>query len=483
MLGNGVPLLVALWAVPTLIHGLGAARFGLLTIIWMGIGYLNLFDLGTGRALTKLVAERLGDGRDAELPSLIGTGLKLMFALGCIAAIIAAGITPWVTEDLLRIPPHLVHQSTWSFWILAASLPFVISTSGLVGVLQAHQRFSAVAAVRIPMGILTFLGPVIVLAFTPSLIAITLVLAICRMLAWLAYGWLSRSIRLGSGEIFVPARQAVRELLGFGSWVTISNIVGPVMIYFDRFVIGVLLTMTAVAYYTTPFDVVTRFTIISGALISVIFPALTAALVGDPKRGDVIFLSTARVLLVAMFIPLALAVLFAPEALKFWLNASFARAGAPVVRWLCIGILINSAASLPYAVLEGKGRPDLTGKLHLAELPFYVLMVWILVKDYGIQGAAVAWSVRAAVDGAALFVLGIRYVPELRQAQVRAIFLTTAAACFLSVLVLIHAMWFKAAVSVGIVVVAGGWLLKTIWQVYGQGGFVEQQVVTSPMHH
>jgi hypothetical protein len=36
------------------------------------------------------------------------------------------------------------------------------------------------------------------------------------------------------------------------------------MIYFDRFVIGALLTMTAVAYYTTPFDVVTRFTIISG---------------------------------------------------------------------------------------------------------------------------------------------------------------------------------------------------------------------------
>ena len=63
---------------------------------------------------------------------------------------------------------------------------------------------------------------------------------------------------------FFPARRAVRELLSFGSWVTISNIVGPLMIYFDRFVIGALLTMTAVAYYTTPFDVVTRFTIISG---------------------------------------------------------------------------------------------------------------------------------------------------------------------------------------------------------------------------
>ncbi len=219
ILGNGVPLLVALWAVPTLIQGLGTARFGLLTIIWMGIGYLNLFDLGTGRALTKLVAERLGDGRDAELPSLIGTGLKLMFALGCVAAVIAAAITPWVTEDLLRIPPTLVHESTWSFWILVASLPFVISTSGLVGVLQAHQRFSAVAAVRIPMGILTFLGPVLALAFTRSLVAITLVLAVCRLLAWFAYGRLSRTIRLGSGGAsFLREGQCANcSALGVGS--------------------------------------------------------------------------------------------------------------------------------------------------------------------------------------------------------------------------------------------------------------------------
>ena len=51
------PMLVALGAIPALIRTLGADRFGILTLAWMLIGYCSLFDLGLGRALTKLVSE------------------------------------------------------------------------------------------------------------------------------------------------------------------------------------------------------------------------------------------------------------------------------------------------------------------------------------------------------------------------------------------------------------------------------------------
>jgi len=58
--GIVAPLLVAVFTVPLLIVGMGKERFGLLSIIWMGVGYLSLFDMGLGRALTRLIAERLG---------------------------------------------------------------------------------------------------------------------------------------------------------------------------------------------------------------------------------------------------------------------------------------------------------------------------------------------------------------------------------------------------------------------------------------
>ena len=60
------PMLVALGAIPVLIRTLGTDRFGILTLAWMLIGYCSLFDLGLGRALTKLVSEGVGEEVSAD---------------------------------------------------------------------------------------------------------------------------------------------------------------------------------------------------------------------------------------------------------------------------------------------------------------------------------------------------------------------------------------------------------------------------------
>jgi hypothetical protein len=41
----------------------------------------------------------------------------------------------------------------------------------------------------------------------------------------------------------------------------------------------------------------------------------------------------------------------------------------------------------------------------MAELPFYLALVWLLIRAHGIEGAAQAWLVRVAVDAIALFLL------------------------------------------------------------------------------
>ena len=46
--GQAAPLLVALFAIPLLIDGLGTARFGVLALAWIVIGYFSFFVLGLG---------------------------------------------------------------------------------------------------------------------------------------------------------------------------------------------------------------------------------------------------------------------------------------------------------------------------------------------------------------------------------------------------------------------------------------------------
>src|SRR5215472_7625436 len=60
--GQILPLLVAVVSIPVLVRGLGTDRFGILLIAWAVIGYFGIFDFGISRALTQLVARRLGGG-------------------------------------------------------------------------------------------------------------------------------------------------------------------------------------------------------------------------------------------------------------------------------------------------------------------------------------------------------------------------------------------------------------------------------------
>jgi O-antigen/teichoic acid export membrane protein len=456
MLGAVLPLLMALWAIPFLIRGLGTERFGVLAILWMGVGYFTLFDLGIGRALTKLVAERLGDRREEELPALIRTGMRLMYGLGVIAALAVAAITPVLVNTVLNVPQSLVGETQLSFWILAATLPFVISTAGFVGVLQAHARFSAINAVRIPLGIMNFLAPALALTITPSLAVTTLSLAAARVLAWLAYRGLCTRYAGTPATQVKMTRNATQELLSFGAWITVSNVVGPFMVYFDRFLIGALLTMSAVTYYTTPYEIVTRLWLVPEALVGVLFPALATALVSDLERTKVLLITAARALLIAIFLPLALVVLFAPEILLFWLNAQFVEESTTVLRWLAIGVFANSLARLPYITLQACGRPDLTAKLHLAELPVYAAILWVLVDRFGIAGAAAAWTIRSVGDAVVLFLLAMWEMPALSGVQLRTLKLALVSTASLGLLVYPQNLALKIGVAAVIIVVGGG---------------------------
>ena len=53
-------------------------------------------------------------------------------------------------------------------------------------------------------------------------------------------------------------RKEGSRLLRFGGWMTVSNIVGPLMVTLDRFLIGALISVSAVAYYATPYEVVSQ---------------------------------------------------------------------------------------------------------------------------------------------------------------------------------------------------------------------------------
>ncbi len=412
LIGNGAPLLVALVAIPILVEGLGTARFGVLTLAWMVVGYFSLFDLGLGRALTKLIAEKLGKGQKDEIPVLIWTAMSLMVALGVLGAFVVAALSPRLVSDILKIPPNLHTETLITFYLLAASIPIVIGSTGLRGILEAHQRFGMVNAVRISLGIFTFLGPVAVLPFSNSLVPMVTILSVARLASCFVYLAFCLRVEPGLRQFVSIHRPTAKQLLNFGGWMTLTNVVGPLMVYLDRFVIGAMISMTAVAYYATPYELITKLWIVPTSLMGVMFPAFAAVIGQDQADAACLYVRTVTYIFLSIFPIILIIVIFAQEGLAFWLGSEFAGNSSLVLQLLAVGVFINCHAQVSFGLVQSAGRPDLTAKLHLIELPFYLLLLWWLLDTYGITGAAIAWVLRMAADAIFLFVMANRLISK-----------------------------------------------------------------------
>ena len=108
---------------------------------------------------------------------------------------------------------------------------------------------------------------------------------------------------------------------------------------------------------------------------------------------------------VVMIPAVAVVVLFAKTGLTLWLGADFAEQSFRVAQLLALGILVHSLGQPSFTLIQALGRPDLTAKLHVAEIPFYVLYLPWLIERFGIDGAAGAWLLRVSISTAILSLL------------------------------------------------------------------------------
>ena len=391
LLGYGVPLVVAVVFIPLLIKGLGVERFGILNLAWVVIGYFSFFDFGIGRSLTKIVAEKIGLGQTEEVPGIFWTSFFLMLAISLTGTLALIFFSPSLVYNFFNISKELQQESINTFYVLALSIPIVTTTAGLRGVLEAYQKFGIINIIRIILGVFTFLGPLLCLAFTQSIFWIVLFLTLIRIVVWILYLVLCFKVNGNIKSEFKFDSALIKPVLKLSGWMTVSNIVGPLITYLDRFLIGALLSVAAITYYATPYEVVTKLFVIPSALVGVLFPAFSATFINQPDLSKKFFLKGNKFVFIFLYPIVLIIITFAYEGMNIWLGSRFAEESTLVLQLLVLGVLLNSFAYLPFTFLQGIGRPDIPAKINLVELPFYLFVMWFAIKQFGINGAALVW--------------------------------------------------------------------------------------------
>lgn len=399
-----VLLLLFMVTTPIVVHGLGDEAYGILSLVLILVGYFGFLDLGMSQATVKFLSEYLARDEKAQAYQVVSTSIFINLILGICGGILIALFTPIFLERLFKVPYLLQVQARIAFYIFAIGFPAILIQGTLQAVPSAFQRFDLINLINGISGGIQGLSTMALVLLGFGLKAVVIAFLTVRVFSALLY--LFVLFKLLPSIQLRPKwhRPTFIKLIHFGGWILVSALLSPIMVNFDRILIGSLLSVAAVTYYAVPYGLVNKLGIIHGSTVPVLFPAFSGRSTLLDKSSIQSLFNRSIKLLILMLLPFTLVIsIFAEEILELWIGVDFAQKSAIVVQILVFAILVNGLATIPYLAIQGSGRPDITAKLHLIELPFYILLCLILIPILGINGVALAWGIRVIVDAILLF--------------------------------------------------------------------------------
>ncbi|MBB4155144.1 O-antigen/teichoic acid export membrane protein [Sphingomonas jinjuensis] len=402
VVGQVLPLIVSLTAVPLYLHLVGVERYGVLAIAWMLLGYFGMFDLGLTRALLQRIAS-LRDSTPEARAQAFWTAVIASGIMAVVGAVLMYGVGHWYITGPFQIGQELRQEAVDALPLLALVLPLGIIWGVLNGALLGRERFLEFNAISVVTTVAAQLAPIAVALLHGPRLSGLLGASLVVQLVALVVSFLFCLRYVTEGHRAAPSRGEAVALFRYGGWITVSASVAPLMSLLDRFLIGSLANAAAVATYAVPAQLAQRLNIIPNSLSNALFPKLSA----EQNRAHATAVShTSTRAAGAIMAPLVIGgICLMGPFLALWLRGALGRDAVTVGQILLIGWWLNGLAASPFTLLQADGRPRATGLLHLAELPAYCALLWCLTLMWGAVGAALAFSIRCAIDSLAMHLL------------------------------------------------------------------------------
>ncbi len=441
MAGAVIPLAVSILTVPLYLKFIGEERYGVLAVIWVLLGYFGVFDLGLGKATTQRMAKI---DSASERSELLLTVLVLTVFMGALGGLVLLFSSDWILANLFTLDEASKHEALASTIWLPVGLILLLLNSAMKGALQARERFVAInsasvlgdsMAQMLPL-VVAWFGYVTIDLLLPAVLAARLLTTVLLFIQCYKYVPLSKGAKINLAH--------VKPLLTYGGWACTVTMIGPLMVVLERLVIASIAGAKGVTYFTVPFNLVTKLSILPNSYGGVLFPKL-ASLPADESKA---LADQAARNTVALMTPLVIITLgLVHPFLIVWLGTDLAERCSGVGELILFGVWI-SALVVPHSYLlyaEGLLKTKILA-VTLLEVPLYIFMLWFGVKYFGVLGAAGAWSLRVLID-AILFLILARALREMVLFALSSIFLvavTTVVVLFFDV----HELWRWVAILI-----------------------------------
>lgn len=385
--GLVIPGLLFIPAAAYLARTLGVEQFGLLLLMYAMLGYSGIFDAGMTRAVIRKIAQSKTKDED---DFIMGTALGAVLVISAIPVFLVL----FFSDDIavwLKVSENYTADTVAGLKLLALVVPLFLITIVAFSYLEGKEEFLKLSLFKVITGTVMATAPAIAVYNDASLVSAVLGLLGARIFtAILAIFSLNMSIGIRNLKF---DKKVLIDLVTFGGWISLSNIISPVMVYMDRFILSNSVGAASVAFYNAPSDLIEKISVLPGALARTIFP-LFSRLGSHIEYEKKIYFG----LVIVLLILLAPLFLMAESIMDLWLGEPYGLQSSFILKILIIGFFFNALAQIPFAAIQAKGYSRLTALLHLTEVAPYLLLLFYLVDIWGLVGAAYAWTARVIID-------------------------------------------------------------------------------------
>lgn len=352
-----VPTFLMLIFTPLLVHQMGTANYGLWTISISIVGVIGVAEFGLGIAIAKYLAEYVSINDDEGISVVITLGFSVFLVIGIFVTVplyfFAPLIAQWFSSSSIHISDVESVVKVSSFGLF----PLMLRSGGMA-VPIGLQRFGFPALLTIIQQILILITAFLISYFGGSVQLIVM----GTILGMWVTAFVSLMIAFHLLKPFNvrihASREYLRKMIFYSLSVGLSSLGGRFFNIADKLVVGAVLGIEAVTYYTVIIGIANKLLSFSGSLTEILMPAVSSLIASGEVEQVKHHMKRATLGVVLLNLIVAGGLfLISSEFLQRWMGVEFAKQALNPFRVLIVVYALISVSAPAYHIANGIGSP------------------------------------------------------------------------------------------------------------------------------
>lgn len=383
-------LLASFFSISILLGNLGRDLFGVYIFLGSIIPLAAVFDFGISTAVVrKLSLPNL----DAEEKTTVWkTSFGLFLAISTGLSLTVGGILIFVTHTMpiFRIVNPVILN--WTILILTITVFINHLNTHFLSLPQAKQRFDIFNSKTLLVGTGNTILSALLSTIYPNIVLIFL-LQLAFHLFTLIY-MVRYSYKIFPGKSFLPMieRGERKDLVGFGLKSFIGTLANQADAQFSKFALGSFASASAITAFSIPQNVVLKAAGVISQVSQVVFP-LSSSLLEKTRIEKLkrMVLGIEFLTLMCGILAIFLSFTFGHQFLLWWLKDTVVvEVAFPILKVLSFYFLLTALTPIPSVLVQSIGKPQTTSFFAILTLVVDIVLLFLLVPQYGALGAAYA---------------------------------------------------------------------------------------------